>query len=425
MGRYLPLTGAVMILDRGRGTLRAAAGCAMLAVLSACAESPHAVTSANSTEYYLSHAAHDYSPPGPPDDPWGPYINIASSRFDVPQAWIRQVMRVESGGHEYTGGQLTVSAAGAMGLMQLEPATYQEMAARYGLGQDPFNPYDNIMAGAAYIHEMYQVYGSPGFLAAYNAGPGRLDAYIHYRATLPQETKTYVAMIAPNIQGAYPANRSPADQFALNTLPASSAPGILPPGFNPYAPAPSAPSSQVEVAALAPRPMVAPEPEAAAPDPVVADNNVNAAPLAPVATQPVQAVYTPPPAPEPVAVAYAPPPAPAQPVVHHNFSIISPAVADTLPAARHDSAERAYGGWAIQVGAYDTAENARAAIGLAELSAVRMLVGGHATVQRVEANGRFKYRARIVGLPHDDAVDACGRLGHSPTGCEVLSPDAL
>ena len=85
-------------------------------------------------------------------------------------------MRVESGGNEYMEGQLTVSAAGAMGLMQLEPATYQEMAARYGLGSDPFNPYDNIMAGTAYIHEMYQVYGSPGFLAAYNAGPGRLDA---------------------------------------------------------------------------------------------------------------------------------------------------------------------------------------------------------------------------------------------------------
>ena len=80
-------------------------------------------------------------------------------------------MRVESGGNEYMDGHLTVSAAGAMGLMQLEPETYREMAAQYGLGSDPFNPYDNIMAGTAYIHEMYVIYGSPGFLAAYNAGP--------------------------------------------------------------------------------------------------------------------------------------------------------------------------------------------------------------------------------------------------------------
>jgi hypothetical protein len=73
------------------------------------------------TDYYIQHAAGNYTPPGPASDPWGPYIRIAASRFDVPQTWIRQVMRVESGGHEYLGGQLTVSSAGAMGLMQLEP----------------------------------------------------------------------------------------------------------------------------------------------------------------------------------------------------------------------------------------------------------------------------------------------------------------
>ncbi len=229
-----------------------AAGCAGLALLSACAGGHGSRYAGESTAYYLAHAAHNYNPPGPPGDPWGPYINIAAAHFDVPAMWIRQVMRVESGGHEYSGGQLIVSSAGAMGLMQLEPGTYQEMADRYGLGDDPFNPYDNIMAGAAYIHEMYQLYGSPGFLAAYNAGPGRLDSFINDHEPLPSETTNYVAMIAPNIDGYYPQRRSAADELALNTEPMGQDGGILPDGFTPEAPTPSQLSAPVEVASLAP-----------------------------------------------------------------------------------------------------------------------------------------------------------------------------
>ena len=193
---------------------RLGAGFVGLALLSASASAPR-VDQAPSTGYFVAHAAGDYRPPGPPSDPWGPYIQAAASRFDVPQQWIRQVMQVESGGHEYLDGALIVSSAGAMGLMQLEPETYDEMAARYGLGSDPFNPYDNIMAGTGYIHEMYEVYGSPGFLAAYNAGPGRLDDYMDYHQPLPHATTNYVAMIAPQIQGYYPSHRSEADQLAL------------------------------------------------------------------------------------------------------------------------------------------------------------------------------------------------------------------
>ena len=151
---------------------RLSLGCAGLALLAGCASG--GAQQGASVGYYESHAQHGYAPPGPASDPWGPYIDEASTRFDVPAQWIRQVMRVESGGHEYINGQLTVSAAGAMGLMQLEPETYREMAAQNGLGSDPFNPYDNIMAGTAYIHAMYEIYGSPGFLAAYDAGPGAL-----------------------------------------------------------------------------------------------------------------------------------------------------------------------------------------------------------------------------------------------------------
>jgi hypothetical protein len=370
--------------------LRLSFGCAGIALLSACSSSSGPATGALSTDYYVDHAAGNYRPPGPPSDPWGPYINLAAQRFDVPTRWIRQVMQAESGGHEYIGGQLTVSDAGAIGLMQLEPETYQEMAARYGLGSDPFNPYDNIMAGTAYIHEMYEVYGSPGFLAAYNAGPGRLDSYMNGGRSLPRETTNYVAMIAPEIQGYYPNHRSEADQLALNTLPAGVSTGILPANFVPDAPGPErpgqAPAPQEELAALAP--------EQAMPDVVDAPQPTYARPMPPPRQKP-------------------------------SFSIIPSAMADTPPAETVSPAIRpGQIGWAIQVGAYNSASNANAAIGLAELSAVQMLINGHPVIVSYHVAGRTKFRARVVGLPHSDAVNACARLLNGPTGCVVLSPEA-
>ena len=431
-----------MTPGHSRRTFRLSIGCAGLALLSACATSGNRVAQGYSTNYYLSHAAGNYQPPGPPSDPWGPYISIAATRFDVPQSWIRQVMRVESGGNEYMGGQLTVSAAGAMGLMQLEPSTYQEMAARYGLGSDAFNPYDNIMAGAAYIHEMYQIYGSPGFLAAYNAGPGRLDAYMNYHTPLPNETVNYVAMIAPNIQGDYPNQRSDADQLALNTQSSSETPGIVPPGYTPQAPAPQAlsnPIAPVQVAAIVPsssaelsvyssaapqQAYVSPAPPAPQPSysSVYSPAPVQVASVSvpPQASRPsYSSVYSP----RPVQVASMPVPPPQAP--RPSFSIIRPAMADIPPPPREPQyVPQGHAGWAIQVGAYTTSSNARAALGIAELSAVQMLVNGRPMVVSVYSAGRVRYRARVVGLPHEAAVDACSRLSSGPTGCVVLSPEA-
>ena len=148
-----------------------------------------------------------------------------AKRFDVPEIWVRSVMRVESGGNQYLNGQLITSSAGAMGLMQVMPETYEELRDRYSLGDDPFDPHDNILAGAAYLREMYDIYGSPGFLAAYNAGPRRLDDYLSNNRPLPDETRRYVAMIGPNIVGVYPSSRSPAEDYAMNALPIDIPPG--------------------------------------------------------------------------------------------------------------------------------------------------------------------------------------------------------
>ena len=174
--------------------LRAGLCLALVGLVSACASH----SGYRSARGY--RAGRTYPPPGPPSDPWGPYIREASLRFQVPDTWIRAVMRQESGGRQYgSGGGLTTSSAGAMGLMQVMPETYDGLRARYDLGEDPYDPHNNILAGSAYIREMYDRYGSPGFLAAYNAGPNRLDRYLGGSTELPDETVNYVASVAPRL----------------------------------------------------------------------------------------------------------------------------------------------------------------------------------------------------------------------------------
>src|SRR5260370_27569004 len=116
--------------------------------------------------------------------PFAAFVTEASKRFGVPEHWIRAVMHVES-----SAKPRARSERGAMGLMQIMPKTWAELRARYGLGAAPYDPRDNILAGAAYIRQLYDRYGAPDFRAAYNAGPGR---YERHRATgrpLPAETQ--------------------------------------------------------------------------------------------------------------------------------------------------------------------------------------------------------------------------------------------
>ena len=188
-------------------------GC-IIGMLAACANNAprqQQIPIAQEVAHYKANARSYYTPPGPPEDPWGPYIREASARFDVPEIWIRAVMQQESGGSLYHNGQLVTSGPGAMGLMQLMPPTYDEMKIAYNLGDDAYDPHDNIMAGTAYIRQMYDIYGSPGFLAAYNGGPGRLDDFLTHNRTLPLETRRYVASIGPQIQGIKPNRQSQAD----------------------------------------------------------------------------------------------------------------------------------------------------------------------------------------------------------------------
>jgi Transglycosylase SLT domain len=119
------------------------------------------------------------------------FMEEASRRFAIPASWIRAVMQAESG-----GDPRALSAQGAMGLMQIMPGTWAELRVRYGLGADPYDPRDNITAGVAYLRELHDRFGAPGFLAAYNAGPARYAEHLASGRPLPAETVSYMAVVA-------------------------------------------------------------------------------------------------------------------------------------------------------------------------------------------------------------------------------------
>jgi hypothetical protein len=116
----------------------------------------------------------------------------AALRFGIPASWIKAIMQAES-----RGDVRAVSPKRPMGLMQIMPQTWADLRSRYGLGADPFDPHDNILAGVGYLRELHDRYGAAGFLAAYNAGPGRYQDYLASGRPLPVETQAYVAALAP------------------------------------------------------------------------------------------------------------------------------------------------------------------------------------------------------------------------------------
>jgi len=100
---------------------------------------------------------------------WRPHIAAAERRFDVPAAWIEAVLTAES-----TGDPAAVSPKGAMGLMQIMPATWAELRAEHGLGADPFAPRDNVLAGGAHFRAMR---GDVGFSEVFTPKKRRSDAH--------------------------------------------------------------------------------------------------------------------------------------------------------------------------------------------------------------------------------------------------------
>jgi hypothetical protein len=362
-----------------------------LAALSACSSSRQNMSATTEAAMYASRAKRNYTPPGPPSDPWGPYIVQAAERFDVPERWIREVMRTESGGRLYENGELITSNAGAMGLMQVMPSTYDELRVRYGFDDDPYDPKNNILAGTAYLREMYDVYGSPGFLAAYNAGPGRLEDYLLRNKSLPDETRRYVAKIAPYIQDVDPVRPSGATEFAMYQLPVN-----IPAG-------PRYARSRAPVA--------------------LADNRSSRSKYESKyerGTVQMAALPEPPRAP-PVQVAQLTLPSVPPPPSRGGFHLIAPAMAGSLPIRPSGAGG---GNWAIQVGAFGNEGQARAAADAARGQAREQLASARPSVGTVRQASGTLYRARLAGLSRESAVQACEKLGRGRGNCIVLSPDA-
>jgi hypothetical protein len=133
----------------------------------------------------------------PPTESVDSLVDEASRRFSIPAPWILSVMQVESGGNAKA-----LSPKGAIGLMQIMPETYTALRQAFRLGADPYQPRDNIMAGTAYLREMLDLYGTSGFLAAYNAGPARYGEHLATGEPLPEETQIYLSRLAPMLSGA-------------------------------------------------------------------------------------------------------------------------------------------------------------------------------------------------------------------------------
>ncbi|HEY5047865.1 MAG TPA: lytic transglycosylase domain-containing protein [Rhizomicrobium sp.] len=134
---------------------------------------------------------------------WNPLIEAAAQRFALPQAWIRTVIKMESGGRTMSSANKPITShAGAMGLMQVMPGTYREMRAQYRLGTNAYDPHDNVFAGAAYLHWLHQRYGFPAMFAVYNDGPGHFEARRQQGQSLPEETRNYVSRIAATLGAA-------------------------------------------------------------------------------------------------------------------------------------------------------------------------------------------------------------------------------
>lgn len=149
---------------------------------------------------------------------WQAEITLAAQRCHLPPSWIAAVMAEESGGHLTAQGRLITSAKGAMGLMQIMPQTWADLRADLSLGGDPYDPHDNIVAGAAYLRRLYDRFGYPNLFAAYNAGPQIVALGNH----LPAETRAYVARVTARIGGDAAAHAS---VFVPLTPPISQSPG--------------------------------------------------------------------------------------------------------------------------------------------------------------------------------------------------------
>lgn len=160
------------------------------------------------------------------------YVPEATRRSGLSEDVVTRVMLAESGGNARI-----VSVKGAIGCMQIMPATWAYLTARYNLGADPFDARMNMIGGAMYLAELAARYGWPGALAAYNAGPGRYQRYVQGGVPLPAETIAYTARLGRSGEGPPAAASAPRWQEARLFVTRPTFEGAAVPPTTPISPA--------------------------------------------------------------------------------------------------------------------------------------------------------------------------------------------
>jgi soluble lytic murein transglycosylase-like protein len=130
--------------------------------------------------------------PAMQESDYEPLVRDAAARNQLNPALIKAVIRQESGFRP-----CAISEKGAMGLMQLMPETVDSMKT-----PDPFDPAQNVEAGARYLKQMLGRFKGDLrlALAAYNAGPDKVDGA---KPAVPEiaETRDYVESIFTALHG--------------------------------------------------------------------------------------------------------------------------------------------------------------------------------------------------------------------------------
>lgn len=132
-------------------------------------------------------ALHSQTVQSLPATQWDSLILEASAKYGVDPGLVKSMMMAES-----SGNPNALSSAGAMGLMQLMPATAESLGVT-----NPWDPAQNIMGGTRYLRGLMDRFGDPELaVAAYNAGPG---AVRKFNGIPPYpETQGYVARVMGN-----------------------------------------------------------------------------------------------------------------------------------------------------------------------------------------------------------------------------------
>lgn len=228
----------------------------------------------------MANSAPDYTP----------IYQAAGQEWNVDPALLQAVAGQEA------GGVSNVSPAGAQGHMQIMPATQADLGVT-----DPNNVEQSIYGGAKYLSQLLDKYGDPQLaVAAYNAGPGRVDAHLATGAPLPAETVAYIPGVTNRYKAIAQPSSAPSDtpelDQTINALrqappppPAAAAPAQAA-ALDPFSQAltatpsdPSAPAAQATVATPAQAPadpfsQALAQPDAPAAPAVVVQANPGAAP---------------------------------------------------------------------------------------------------------------------------------------------------